>query len=216
MSSKAIGRNGIHQVQLNSSFSLVLVIFSIFVRSTMTGKGKLRVVIVGSGLAGLTAARILRESHEVTIYERSAKTFAREGQGLSTTPNAVHILDSIGFDRSRAGSVESQGYRTYDKTGKLLQEIDPKMKHTFGVPSLTHLRVDVRNELVRLATAPSVELGIGGDAPKIVYGTPVQDLDAESGVVILADGTRVEADLVIGQYLTPPFYPPPRERMTRI
>ena len=164
----------------------------------MTGQETLRVLIVGSGLAGLTAARILRESHEVTIYERSAKTFAREGQGLSTTPNAVRILDSIGFDRKLAGSVESEGYRTYDKSGKLLQEIDPKMKETFGASSLTHLRVDVRNELVRLATAPSAELGIVGEPAEIVYDTPVIDLDAENGAVTLIDGSEVKADLVIG------------------
>lgn len=164
----------------------------------MAGQEKLRVLIVGSGLAGLTAARILRESHEVTIYERSAKTFAREGQGLSTTPNAVRILDSIGFDRKLAGSVESEGYRTYDKAGKLLQEIDPKMKETFGVSSLTHLRVDVRNELVRLATAPSAELGVVGEPAEIVYDTPVIDLDAENGAVTLIDGSEVKADLVIG------------------
>ena len=164
----------------------------------MTGQGKLRVAIVGSGLAGLTAARILRERHDVTIYERSTKTFMREGQGLSTTPNAVRILDSIGFDRPRAGSVESKGYRTYDKAGKLLQEIDPKMKETFGVSSLTHLRVDVRNELVRLATAPSADLGIEGEPAQIVYGTPVINLDAENGVVILNGGSEIKADLVIG------------------
>ena len=165
----------------------------------MSNNGKLQVAIVGSGLAGLTAARILREWHDVTIYERSAKLSSREGQGLSTTPNAVRILDSIGFDRSRAGSVESHGYRTYDKAGKFLQEIDPKMKERFGVPSLTHLRVDVRNELIRLATASSVELGIEGEPAKIVYNVSVKGLDAESGLVELADATKVEADLVVGE-----------------
>lgn len=160
---------------------------------------KLRVIIAGSGPAGLTAARILREKHDVTIYERTEKAAARGGQGLSTTPNAIKILDSIGFDRTRAGSVESKGYKTYDKAGKLLHEIDPKLKETFGVPALTHLRVDVRNELLRLATAPSPELGLRGDPPKIVLEMPVVDLDAEKGVVTLGDGSKVEADVVIGK-----------------
>ncbi len=165
----------------------------------MTDQGKLRVVIAGSGIAGLTAARILREKHDVTIYERGGKTSARGGQGLSTTPNSIRILDSIGFDRARAGSVESKGYRTYDKAGQLLQEIDPKTKETFGVPSLTHLRVDIRNELERLATVPSAELDIAGEPARLVFNTPVTGLDAENGVVTLADGTRVEADVVIGK-----------------
>lgn len=161
---------------------------------------KLRVTIVGSGLAGLTAARALREQHDVTVYERSGKALATGGQGLSTTPNAIRILDAIGFDRSRAGSVESRGYRIYDKAGNFVQEIDPKHKEVFGVPALTHLRADVRNELLRLATAPSAELGIRGDPARVVFETPVTDLDAEKGVVTLEDGSTVEADVVIGEF----------------
>lgn len=160
---------------------------------------KLRAIIAGSGPAGLTAARILREKHDVTIYERSSKASARGGQGLSTAPNTNKILDSIGFDRSRAGSVESKGYKTYEKTGKLVHELDPKVKEASVVPFLTHLRVDVRNELLRLATAPSAELGIQGDPAKVILEMSVTDLDAEKGIVTLEDGSKVEADVVIGE-----------------
>ncbi|CAN9244525.1 unnamed protein product [Alternaria alternata] len=163
----------------------------------MDYQNKLRVIIVGSGLAGLTAARILREHHHVTVYEREDQTAATGGQGISISPNAVKILERIGYDREKAGAVPIYGYRSYDKEGNVKKDHEVDLKTRYGADQLTQKRSDFRDELMRLATAPSVELEIKGNPAHIVYDTKVVDLDAEEGRITLGDGTTAEADVVI-------------------
>ena len=59
-------------------------------------------------------------------------------------------------------------------------------------------RVDLWNELLRLATAPSEELGIIGEPAKVIWGDDFVDVDVESGDVTLADGQRFGSDVVVG------------------
>jgi 2-polyprenyl-6-methoxyphenol hydroxylase-like FAD-dependent oxidoreductase len=65
----------------------------------------LRVIIVGGGLGGLTAAIALRkEGHHVRVYEKSR--FANEtGAAIHTTPNAMSVLRHLGIDPRDSGAV---------------------------------------------------------------------------------------------------------------
>ena len=166
----------------------------------MSDEHKLQAIIVGSGLAGLTAARILREHHNVTVYERGDATVATGGQGIVIAPNGVKILESVGYDRNRAGAVPIYGIRTYDKEGNMQEDVDMDLKPRFGADCLAQKRSDFRDELLRLATAPSSDLGIKGSPATIIYKTAVVSLDAEEGIVTLADGSTAAADVVIGKY----------------
>ena len=62
---------------------------------------------------------------------------------------------------------------------------------------MTQKRSDFRDELMRLATAPSAELKIKGNPAHIVYDAKVVDLDADVGRITLGDGTEPETDVVI-------------------
>jgi salicylate hydroxylase len=166
----------------------------------MNDQSNLRIIIVGSGLAGLTAARILREHHNVTVYERGDQSAATGGQGISISPNAVKILERIGYDRDNAGAVPIHGFRSYDKDGNVKKDHPVDLRSRYGADQLTQKRSDFRNELMRLATAPSAELGISGSPAKIVYDTKVINLDAEDGIITLSDGTTAKADVVVGKY----------------
>ncbi|VUC24051.1 unnamed protein product [Clonostachys rosea] len=158
---------------------------------------KLNVIIVGSGLAGLTAARILREHHNVTVFERGDASTATGGQGIMIAPNGVKILESIGYDQNLAGAVPILGFRIYGKDGTVKEDIDVNLKHKFGADALAQKRADFRNELLRLATAPSAELGIKGSPAKMVFNSPVVALDPDEGVITLKDGSTDSADVMI-------------------
>ncbi|KAI9698331.1 MAG: hypothetical protein M1820_007493 [Bogoriella megaspora] len=163
----------------------------------MGDHGKLRAIIIGSGLAGLTAARILREHHHVTVYERGDVGIATGGQGIMLAPNGVKILESIGYDRDRAGAVPIYGFRTYDKEGNVQMDMDMDLRPRFGADCLAQKRSDFRDELIRLATAPSADLNIQGEPANIVYNAAVVDLEPEGGIVTLSDGSTATADVVI-------------------
>lgn len=159
----------------------------------------LNIIIIGSGLAGLAAARVLREKHRVTVYERHEPSTATGGQGIANFPNAIKIMRQLGFDAARTGSVPIQGFRTLDKRANLVYDSEFPFEERFGAPALSHMRVDFRTELLRLATAPSGELGIGGEPARVVFRNGGRDVDAEAGEVVLDDGTRDRADVVIGK-----------------
>lgn len=165
----------------------------------MANENKLKVLIIGSGLAGLTAARILREHHHVTVYERGDIDVSTGGQGLIVAPNGVKILQSIGYDNDRAGGVPIRGFRMYDKAGNVMQDTDMDLKEKFGAECYGLKRSDFRDELMRLATSSSAELGIGGEPAKIVFNSAVVDLDPAEGVVTLGDGSVAKGDVVIGK-----------------
>ena len=166
----------------------------------MSNENMLKVIIIASGLAGLTAARILREHHHVTVYERGDVATVTGGQGIIIAPNGVKILESVGYDRDRAGAVPIYGIRTYDKVGNVKEDVDMNLKSQFGADCLAQKRSDFRDELMRLVITPSASLGIQGEPAKVVFNTAVIGLDPEEGVVMLSDGSTVTADAVISEY----------------
>ncbi|KAI0835066.1 FAD binding domain protein [Hypoxylon sp. FL0890] len=158
---------------------------------------QLSVIVVGSGLAGLAAARILREKHRVIVYERGVPSVATGGQGICNFPNAINIMRQLGYNPQNSGSVPIQGFRTVDKHGNLIYDTEYRFEEKYGAPALAHMRVDFRAELLRLATAPSKDLGIGGKPAKVVFNNGAKDINPEAGEIILDDGTKVKADVVI-------------------
>ncbi len=72
-----------------------------------SAKRPLRIVIIGAGIGGLTAAVALRQrGFEVEVHERSAK-LEEVGAGLQVGPNAVKVLHALGLkDELRRNAFE--------------------------------------------------------------------------------------------------------------
>ncbi|KAG6353399.1 hypothetical protein INS49_007481 [Diaporthe citri] len=164
----------------------------------MSHETPLQISLIGAGIAGLFAARVLREKHHVTVLERSAGG-NEVGAAITPGPNATRILDQYGWEPRNCGALVLEKARTLDHKGNLIQETAlTGIKEAFGSDWYVVHRIDLWNELLRLATAPSVELGIDGAPATIKWRADVVDVNTDSGDVELGNGTVVPSDLVIG------------------
>jgi salicylate hydroxylase/6-hydroxynicotinate 3-monooxygenase len=156
----------------------------------MDVKSKISVAVIGAGLGGLAAAATLRRvGVGVRVYEQ-APQFARIGAGIQMMPNSMKVLRAIGVeDRLRrvAFAPRSHLNRIWD-TGEVTREL-PMPESLFGAPYLCMHRSDLHDALLSALPAGIIECG-----------RKLAGLDQRAGRVVMtfADGTRAEADAVIG------------------
>jgi salicylate hydroxylase len=142
---------------------------------------RLNVSIIGGGLAGALTARVLRERYNVTILERTTDLI-EVGAAINVGPNGVRILAKYGFDRQKAGSNPVRKIKNWDKDGKMLLENKINAKEEYGDDWLFQHRADLRAEFLRLATAPSQDLGLTGEPARIRYGAKIVNVDVDKGL----------------------------------
>ncbi|KAI0377717.1 putative monooxygenase [Hypomontagnella monticulosa] len=155
---------------------------------------QLHLVIVGAGLAGLSAAISARlEGHRVTVLEKTAK-LVEVGAGLQVTPNASRLFHHWGvYDElsSKAAIPSYVAVRRYDGTRLLVYEdhFQEKMLERYGAPFWDLHRADLQEAMVRRAQALGVDIRLDAD---------VQYVDFQRVSVTLQDGELVEGDLILG------------------
>jgi salicylate hydroxylase len=164
----------------------------------MTEVAPLNVAVVGGGLAGALAARVLRDKHNVTIYER-AQEASEVGAAINVGPNGVRTLEELGFDRAKVRSIPVGAIKTWNKEGELLMDSIMCPAEDYGADWLFNHRADLRDEFLRLATADSQALGISGAPAKVRFGVEVVDVDIYEGKLTLANGEVIHADLIVGE-----------------
>lgn len=153
----------------------------------------MKIGIAGGGVGGMAAAIALqKQGHDVTIFER-ARAFGRIGADVNLTPNAVHALDGLGIGellRTTAARPEYRISRTWD-TGEETSRLpmSTAAEERYGAPQLTIHRADLLAALENALTENTIRFA-------------TQVIAAEEGgsgaVAILSDGTRFEADALIG------------------
>ncbi|KAF8846697.1 FAD/NAD(P)-binding domain-containing protein [Acephala macrosclerotiorum] len=155
----------------------------------------MKVIIVGAGIAGLSAAIGLRRAgHDVQIIEKSSMLH-EVGAAINVCPNASRVLDTWGFSVKRARFVTAK--TVIFASGETLKPFDKQdyayIEKEYGAAFYFSHRVDLHNELRHLATR---EEGPGKPA-EILERREAVGYDPE-GVVKLSDGTTMKADLIIG------------------
>ncbi|WP_158436312.1 FAD-dependent oxidoreductase [Nocardia nova] len=151
-----------------------------------------RVLIIGGGIAGLTAAVALRgRGHDVEVLERQ-REWPAVGWGLSLTGPALRALRSIGLERRCAeAGFGIDGINNCDVRRTLLHEVLPPSLLGPGEPIMVGIgRPALSRALREAAETAGATLNLGAQVTGI-------EESADSVTAVLADGTRKRADLVV-------------------
>lgn len=154
-----------------------------------------RILVVGGGIAGMTAATALaQQGFPVTLLE-SAPEFGEIGAGLTLTPNAMKGLDFIGICEEAAAVGVEPGKQRFQhwQDGRNLVEIDRSgQRAKYGAPYITVHRADVHDVMTAAARRSGVEM-IAGAAVVSSEGTSVTTADGRTfsgDVLVGADGVK--------------------------
>ncbi len=152
-----------------------------------------KVVVVGAGIGGLTAAVALhRSGHEVQVFER-ARQLGEVGAGLQLGPNAVRIVEALGLGqelhRLAAEPTERVSLKWDTGEQRVREPYKGVMRQRFGAPYLMAHRADVHNLLMR--QLPDGCIRTGAECVEVVTSPA-------SASARFADGSAVEADVVVG------------------
>lgn len=154
-----------------------------------------QVIVVGAGLGGLGAAiSILLAGHDVTVLE-SASSIGEVGAGIQILPNSFKVLQSWGLeDKLRPFATAPKKCNFIGWKGNHLSSMDYHLyARALGAQFWDFHRANLHKVLLDRA----IELGA-----KLLTKCRVDDFivspDDTTATVILADGSQMTADLVVG------------------
>jgi salicylate hydroxylase len=152
-----------------------------------------RIVIVGGGIGGLTAAVALhRRGFEVAVYERSPR-LEEVGAGLQIGPNAVKVFRALGLE----SELEAIAFQPTNQLS--IQWDDASLRHRvplrsiataqYGAPYMTMHRAHLHGLLI--GALPDGVIHLDASCTGAIT-------TGRSAVARFSDGSEVEADAVIG------------------
>lgn len=148
------------------------------------------ILIVGGGIGGMTAAAALAQAGFTVQLLEAASAFGEIGAGVTLSPNAMRGMDFIGCQEAvAAAGIEPQRQRIQhwqdDRTLFSMERGDSRTK--YGAPYVYIHRADLHQILLAAARDAGATLRAG--APVVA---------SEGTTAILADGSRIAADVLIG------------------
>ena len=160
-----------------------------------------RILIIGGGMGGLTAALALKKfGHDVTVFEQTDE-LKEVGAGLTVGPNATKVMNFIGLGDVLAdkGDEPDRGCVLHYKTAEILHETqrNGSFEEQYGAKYYQIHRADLHDAMIQMMRADDPEsLRLGHKVTRI-------DQDADSvtahfdngasatgGLLIAADGVR--------------------------
>ncbi|KAL4982327.1 hypothetical protein BDW68DRAFT_192236 [Aspergillus falconensis] len=151
----------------------------------------LKILVVGGGIGGLTAAIALRkQGHHVQIFEQS-RLAVETGAALHLAPNANGILKRLSIDAQQS-ILQLVEYTSLGKVERAIDLTEPnkRWQHKW---LLAH-RIDLHNQLKKVAMSPD------GDYEAIPFrtGSRVVQVDPGTATITLEDGGQFRGDVLVG------------------
>ena len=152
-----------------------------------------KVAVVGAGIGGLNATiALIQRGFDVTVYEQ-ADTLGEIGAGIQLSPNASRVLMALGLDKdfeTIAFEPNRHVVRNW-KSGGIVSATQMKgvFRPQYGAGYFGAHRADLHAVLQRAVPASAIRL-----KAKCIGVTQ----NAERAVILFADGSHTEADVVIG------------------
>ena len=153
----------------------------------------MRVAIAGAGIGGVTLAALLAQfGHEVQVVEKAA-AFGEVGAGIQISPNGARVLAEIGLGEplDRIGTTPQRIVlrRWHDDHEILQRPLGSGPRQRYGFSYYNVYRPDLMSILV--SSLDDVEVQFEAE----VVAAKSQ---SDSAALVLADGTEIEADVVVG------------------
>ena len=148
-------------------------------------------IIIGGGIAGLTAAITMEQAGlDFTVYE-AAPELKPYGAGIWMAPNAMQVFDRIGVKNAvlNAG-IELERVGITNENLQLIHGLDmSRMKRKFGSSIVAVHRAKLQQVLYSFVSPEKVIL----NKAMVLVSDNSNKVEVE-----FADGTKAEADFVIG------------------
>jgi salicylate hydroxylase len=153
----------------------------------------MRVVIIGGGVAGATAAIALRRSGaEVTVYEAYPDPAGPVGSFVSLASNGLRGLAAVGgLERIQRIGIDVARQRMWSGTGRSLGDVARARPAADPLHSVTLRRAELVAELRVAAEESGAPVNVGR---RLITAESTSD-GVRAG---FEDGHRVEADLLVG------------------
>jgi salicylate hydroxylase len=156
--------------------------------------GTPRIAIVGGGIGGLAAAAFLHRAGLPSVVYEQAAELREVGAGLVLAPNAVRLvrrLSVLGQLDGRAVPLDVGWEFRRWADGRVLsaEDLAGSCEALYGERTYTAHRADLHGALATAVPPGTVRLGMTCTSVSV---------RGDTAVLAFADGTRAEADVVIG------------------
>ena len=153
---------------------------------------KKKIAIIGSGIAGLTLANLIKKesNHEFMLYEKLESLSLDDGYGIQLSTNSIKILNKIGFSKINDKKIfHPKGVDFYNIQNKKICDLD-----------LTQFNTD-QNKYTTLQRSTLIEF-LKDDiyTQHLRFGKKIKEVSELKGKVLIKfeDNTNDLVDIVVG------------------